>query len=425
MTLLLALYIAILPIQWALSPLPGIDLALSRLCALALIGLWAALSLARRSLILPRPALLLPLVSFLAIASASYFWAENRDWAIRKIIFLWNFFPLLVVFMAAMEQSTARALITRGIVFSGALAGAIGLLQSAAQSIWGVERVFAFWTGTLLPFFLGTGLGGSVAQYPSLLVNISGATVLRASALFPDPHMLSLFLGLALPIAIGYTYSQPKERRPLPLIASSIILIADLLTFSRGGYIGLATGVLTFGALSFSGRVSAETIRRTLIGLAITTVLSLSLLATPIGTRFLSSFSSADGSNNERLRLWQEAISHIADQPLLGTGIGNYPLAIKPSADYREPIYAHSLPLDIAVEIGLLGLAAFLGLLAAACFSAWTKRRDIMARATFISLAIFSAHSCFELPLFSVQVLPLFLAIIALASVRRDDSVRL
>ncbi len=419
MAILLSLYLLILPIQFALSPIAGIDLALSRVLALAIIGVWAALSLARRSLILPRPAILLPFVSFLAIASISYCWAENRDWALRKIIFLWNFFPLLVVFAAALKEPGARLLVIRAITFSGALAGMIGLIQSAAQLLFGVERVFAFWTGTLLPFFLGTGLGGSVASYPSLLVNISGATVLRASALFPDPHMLSLFLGLALPIAAGYALSRPKGSRALPIAAATIILAADLLTFSRGGYVGLAAGILAVGILSFHERLSAETVKRILIGIAAVAMLAITLLITPIGTRFLSSFSSDDGSNSERLRLWQEAADHIISQPILGVGLGNYPLAVKPSADYREPIYAHSLYLDIGVEIGLVGLSAFVSLIIVVLLTAsstWIRQRDVLAAATTVSLIIFSAHSLFELPLFSVQVLPLLLAIIALAS---------
>ena len=425
MILLLSLYLLILPIQFALSPIAGIDLALSRVLALTIIGSWAALCLARRSLILPRPSLLLPLASFLAIASASYFWSENRDWALRKIIFLWNFFPLLIVFIAALKEPRARRLITRAITLSGAIAGTIGIAQSAAQFIWGVERVFAFWTGTLLPFFLGGTLGESVASYPSLLVNISGATVLRASALFPDPHMLSLFLGLALPIAAGYALSQPKGSRALPIAAAIIILIADLLTFSRGGYVGLAAGTIALLVFSLSGKISRETLTRTLIGIAAIIALSLSLLMTPVGTRFISSFSSDDGSNSERLRLWQEAAEHIINHPVLGTGLGNYPLAVKPTADYREPIYAHSLYLDIAAETGLPGLLTFLGIIAVALASAstaWVRHRDAASAAATIALIIFSAHSLFELPLFSVQVLPLFLAVLALAVDKNRDS---
>lgn len=428
MILLLSLYLLILPIQFALSPIAGIDLALSRVLALAIIGSWAALSLARRSLLLPRPAILLPLASFLAIASISYCWAENRDWALRKIIFLWNFFPLLIVFAAALKEPGARLLITRSIAFSGALAGMIGIIQSAAQLLFGVERVFAFWTGTLLPFFLGGTLGESVASYPSLLVNISGATVLRASALFPDPHMLSLFLGLALPIAASYVLSQPKGSRSLPIAAALIILVADLLTFSRGGYAGLAAGTLALGIFLLPKTISREAFMRMLIGTAAVITLSLSLLMTPVGTRFISSFSSDDGSNSERLRLWQEAAEHIIDHPILGTGIGNYPLAVRPTADYRDPIYAHSLYLDIAAEIGLIGLLAFLGLIAVALAGTsalWFRRRDASSVAVALALIIFSAHSLFELPLFSVQVLPLFLAILALATNKDTDPIRL
>lgn len=419
MSLLLALYILILPLQFALSPVPGVDLALSRLCALAAILIFAAISLARRSLFLPRPSTLLPLVSFLAIISASYFWSENHEFALRKMAFLWNFLPLFIVFSAACRDHSGKQLLIRAIALSGALAGTIGILQSASQIVFGVEHVFPFWTSTLLPFFLGDALGGSVANYPSLLVNIAGATVLRASAFFPDPHMLSLFLGLALPIAALHAFSQPIGQRALPIAGYIVILVADLLTFSRGGYVGLAAGAIMVGILALHGRLSEKSLRRILLGGTTTVIITLSLVMTPVGTRFLSSFSSDDGSNSERLRLWQEAAGHIAARPLTGTGIGNYVLAVKPSAGYREPIYAHSLYLDIAVETGLIGLTVFLVFLSMAAYSAYRsfrRNQSLLGGAALVALIIFSAHSLFELPLFSVHVLPLFLVVLALAS---------
>lgn len=144
------------------------------------------------------------------------------------------------------------------------------------------------------------------------------------------------------------------------------------------------------------------------------------ILLSPVGTRLFSSFSQSDGSNIERLRLWQEAVVFIAEHPIFGTGLGNYPLFVKPSASYREPIYAHNLYLDIAAESGIVGLFFFSGFLFFGIFSAWKswrREQSIFWLAIFSALIIFSVHAFFETPLFSVHILPLLLFLIAAAVV--------
>jgi O-antigen ligase len=271
--------------------------------------------------------------------------------------------------------------------------------------------VFALWTGRILPFFLGSAFGEAVASYPSLLVNISGTTLMRASALFPDPHMLSLYLGLSIPPAAAFWLQSGKRKRRMISAALILLISADLLTFSRGGYFGLFVGLGGFFILFFGRRLTLGNFKPVLLGSMVFLIATGLLLATPFGTRLLSSFSLEDGSNTERLRLWQEAVGYIGERPLLGAGIGNYPLLAKPSASYREPIYAHNLYLDIASEIGLLGALCFAGLLFLSLCRAWRKWRaeqDVFALAILCSLIIFSTHSLFELPLFPSRYSPPF-----------------
>ena len=416
-------YFWLLPFQWALEPYGGVDLALSRVLAAFILLAWGARSLAKRRLVLPSPYVLWFGASYLFLVTVSFFWAENREWAIRKILFLWTFFPLLVVFSDLLRDESTRTKIVKAFVGGATLAALVGILQFLFQFPFGVGKVFEIWTRQLLPFFLGSTFGEAVAAYPSLLVNISGRTVMRASAFFPDPHMMALYLGLSLPFAGALLIRNWPERRLLNATAVLLLLVADALTFSRGGYIGLGVGlVFLFGvwlAQPMSGRMRSALRHPLIIGgiLCFSIVL---LLQTPVGTRLGSSFSTEDGSNTERLRLWQETVGYISHRPFLGAGIGNYPLLAKPSATYREPIYAHNLYLDIASEVGLLGLSFFVGLLGLSFFTAWSgwrKNRDLFALASATALLIFSVHALFETPLFSVQVLPALLLVVGLVGV--------
>ena len=238
----LAFFVFILPFQWALTPAGGIDLALSRVLATLVVLFWLGESFRMRRAFLLSPLPLFCVSLFLSLSTLSFFWAENQGWAIRKALFLWNFFPLLLVFSDVLRDQATRRLIVRALIGGAALSALVGVLQFLTQFVVGVPRIFSWWTGNLLPFFLGHSFGEAVAQYPSLLVNISGITLLRASAFFPDPHMFAFYLGMTLPFALALAFQATGKTRTLYLLASALLLLADLLTFSRGGYIGLLAG---------------------------------------------------------------------------------------------------------------------------------------------------------------------------------------
>lgn len=414
---LLGLYFLLLPFQFALSPKEGLDLAIVRLASPLLVLGWLVCGLLWRRIVLPDILSTFFLTGFLAVTLLSVLWSENRDFALRKELFLLSFFPLLLVLSAVFEEKKViRTIALQSFVYGAFLSACSGILLFFSQFLFGVEKTFSFLTGSVLPFFLGTAFAQSVAEHPSLLVNISGATLLRASGVFPDPHMFAFYLGMASPIALAFALlasSQKKKRTWLLIFAA--ILFADLLSFSRGGYVGLAAGSILFFFLS--GAMDRLSQRQKIGTLLFAPLLIAVIFLSPFGTRFLSSFSHTDGSNVERLRLWHEAVTHIGERPFFGVGLGNYPLLVKPSASYREPIYAHNLYLDIAVEVGMVGLLLFLGMVmlsTARLLLRWKIRRDDwLVLAMLTALVIFLVHAFFETPLFSVHVLPVLLLLVA------------
>lgn len=410
----LLIFIFFLPFQFALHPAEGIDLALARVLALGLFFLWAGRSFLERYLVLPQPRILFFFTAFLLWASLSFLWSENMLWSLRKTAFLLSFFPLFLVFFAMFQEARFRKKIFQGLILGASLTALLALVQFFSQFIFGVPRVFAFWVSDVLPFFLGPTFGGAVANYPSLLVNISGATIMRASLFFPDPHMFAFFLGMSFPIALSFALEKESEKRSYWAVCAGLIFVADLLTFSRGGYVGLIFGLFAFSLPLF---LQSFWWKKHFLKIGIGGVIIVAgIFFSPIGTRLSSSFSPYDNSNVERLRLWQEAVGNISKRPWLGTGLGNYPLLVKPTAAYREPIYAHNLFLDMALETGLVGLflfVAFLFLGIATAWKKWQKTRDVFSLALFSSLMLFSAHAFFETPLFSVHVLPILMLLLA------------
>ena len=411
------IFLFLIPFQFALAPVSGVDLPFTRVLAPTLFLVWFAVALARKKLDIPMNWTAAGLFVFLFFSLASLLYAERPEWAMRRALFLLSYLPLFLVFSSLVREhgpDGARRLLASFALGAGG-AAIVGLFQFGLQFSLGVGRAFHYWIESVLPFFLGPGFAEAVAEYPSLLVDLGGTTM-RASAFFPDPHMLAFFLGLALPVALGLSLSaRHMGSRVLWFFMSLIIFAADILTFSRGGYVGLMLGLV--GAVFLFWFGSWETGKRILFVAGIISVGVLGLVIdTPARDRLLSSFSLDEGSNEGRLLIFREAAEHIAARPL-GYGLGNYPFAIKPSAEYREPIYALNLYLDIATEGGVIAALAFLVALIAAIIRLARRTNPILFRLGAISLVIFFGHSLFEMPLYSVHILPALCLFLALPAI--------
>lgn len=403
-----------LPFQLALNPMAGIDLASIRVLILLLFFVWLAQGLKKKNIQIKNNWQTGLVVAFLFLNVISIIVAKNTDWSIRKLLFLFSIFPLYFVASQLISNREKMFKIVKMAVFSGSVVAAIGIIQFASQFVIGLEKTYIFWAKFVIIPFLGNSFGESVLNNSSWLVNIAGQTYLRATSLFPDPHMFSFYLGLLAPLAFGLIM-QAKNKRWLAVLSFSLIIMADLLTFSRGGYVGLFGGLVFIGLFAWIGMPRKYKVITAIIFLSGLTIL---LVPSPISQRFLSSFDLKEGSNQGRLQMWQKAGSVISDRPVLGTGIGNYPLEVAATATYRDPIYAHNTYLDIAVETGVLNALVWICLLVFTMFGFWHKaKKERIFLFTLISLIIFATHSMVETAIYSPVVLSLFLIIISLNNI--------
>jgi O-antigen ligase len=416
---LFLLFCLYLPFQIALNPAQGVDLASGRVFILFLALMWLISAFKNRQVCVPARIQTLLVLSFLFLNAFSLFWVSNAYWGLRKFLFLLSIFPIYFVVagvrpattLSEHSESSGGIKIIKFIVWGAGLAAIVGIAQFLLQFIIGLDQTAALWRTYITPVFLGQTFSQAVNDYPSWLVNIGGHDYLRAFATFPDPHMFSFYLGLALPLSVALYSSLRKKTYVLFAVA---ILLADLLTFSRGGYFGLIAG-LFFAALYFAAnkKISAKKI---VTGCVLITAAFILIITSPIGQRFTSSFNAEEGSNVGRYKNWSQAVDIIKDNPL-GVGVGNYAYKIDPIASYRTPIYAHNLYLDIAAETGIVNALIFILMLlfSIRAFIAKAKKSAIYFGGA-AGLVIFSAHSFFDTALYSAQVLPLLLIIVALSS---------
>lgn len=412
--------LATLPFQFAVPFLIFGEIPVARLLAAATLVSFLVGTLIRRSFQLPNLVFTGALSSFLWLVTVSVLWAARPDLVFPRMALLLNLLPLVFVWYEMTKERPERIKsLIQATLFGATGAALVALIFFSGQFIFGVGPTFHFIVDRILPIFLGQEFAALVAEYPSLMVNLGGATVLRATAVFPDPHIAAYFFGLSGFLALGMLRA---TGRTVYLSLAVIIFVADLLTFSRGGILGLLAGALVYFSLSVPEVFSLKKnrLRLALFG----GILLLVFLSPPVFNRFLTSFSLSDTSSTERILLWKEALETIGESPILGVGLGNYLAAARPLSAPGTPFYAHNLYLDIAAEVGLVGLGLFLTLFlwsGAVVFRRW--RSSPWAAPTGGALALYLTHSLVETALFSlhVTILLTLLFAITLSLERRSD----
>jgi len=131
-----------------------------------------------------------------------------------------------------------------------------------------------------------------------------------------------------------------------------------------------------------------------------------------------------EGSNVGRLEMWQQAGTIGLNNFWSGMGLGNYSLEIDSDLDYRNPITAHNLYLDIFSEMGIFVLFIWLILILGTIGYLFQLIRDTkdnnikyLSISLIGSLVYFSIHSSFETAIYQPSVLALLVIILGLSSI--------
>lgn len=197
----------------------------------------------------------------------------------------------------------------------------------------------------------------------------------RVYSYLGNPNLLA---GYILPALILSLVAIFAWKRTTAKMLAVTMFVANLLCFrfadSRGAYIGFAFGliVVTFLLVYWYQEQLTPFWRRWLIPIVVLGCVSLFMVgfvgSETFRLRIISIFAGrGDSSNNFRINVWTAAIQMIRDRPIFGIGPGHnsfnkvYPLYQLPRF---SALSAYSVLLEITVEMGLIGLTAFLWLLA-------------------------------------------------------------
>ena len=209
-----------------------------------------------------------------------------------------------------------------------------------------------------------------------------------------------------------------------------LVLVALLITESRGGLVALGVGLLVFFAL-----VQLRLRSRKTLAVAGGALLVLGALGLAFGGPVFARFHSQQGgavSNAMRLRIWQDVFVMWKDAPLLGHGVDSFAqifpfyqtfelengVVLHPESSWRQWL----------VELGLLPVA--LAASALAMFTAEHLRESFRGRGFFFRAAGFAAaaallaHAVFDVPAHRWGTAGFALAALALACPMRLEGAR-
>lgn len=271
---------------------------------------------------------------FLLLGIASACLLRTRYYPVHRLFPLIPFVAVVMIAIARSDSGEYQAAKTQDFLF---LTGVIVIMM---PSLFSGRKS---WHGLSVVWIVA-----------SLTASVSTFLVEPSEQLYGRGGIGSSTLGPANVIALGllatitfWTKRTLAWKLALPLAA--VQLLSLLSIGSRGPVIGAAAGLLFWLLLSF--RVSKRSIAY-LGMLAVVLVWVVQNLPTASRTRLVV---LRDGS---RTALLQEGISLFLNNLLLGVGWGDY-------ASSNLASYPHSLFIEIAAELGLLGLATFAVLLLA------------------------------------------------------------
>jgi len=282
------------------------------------------------------PWLLVGAVVLYAIQSA---YSADVSKALEQVVFFYVPFALLFAVLRELDWTPAMAgrcltvLVALALVFA-----AIGFVE--------------YWQRELL-------------LNPKVIASNQFESYFRVNSLFFDPNIYGRFLALVmLGLVAVLLWDAAPRRRWAIAIAVAVLWCGLLLTLSQSSFAALLLGLAVLAALRWH-------LRRTVYAAAAVLVLAAGFVALFPGTTGveLGDRESLDDATSGRYGLVAGGVELAADRPLYGWGAGSFSREYrrqKRASSERAASASHTIPVTVAAEQGVIGLAVYLALLACA-----------------------------------------------------------
>ena len=282
----------------------------------------------------PPPFLLaLPLAAFVTLASTSFLWTwDERAGGITLAFFVFPFVAgLATVARSPIADWLPRALLVT-LVALGTLFAAIGIWQAHTRTL-----------------FFGRDVAVANA-YTSFF---------RVTSLFKDPSLYGRYL--VVPIAVLLVAILVRRGRTLDWVVATafvaFLFLGLFYSYSQSSFVALFVVTFAVAVVGADGRTRIVLLACALVA----TLAAAGVAGASIGGR------SAKDVTSGRSRLVTVTLEAFRERPVAGVGVGGQPRAsaeiVRKGSPSRNA--SHTSPLTVLAELGVIGLALYLWLLAA------------------------------------------------------------
>jgi O-antigen ligase len=231
--------------------------------------------------------------------------------------------------------------------------------------LWFGVRVLARDERTLLRLAVWLAAGGLVVAVWGLVTWLLGAGVVvdgvrRLVGPHFSPNHTALYLERTFFVAMGLALAAPRRRRLWALALCGVVLVALLLTGSRGALLGLGAGAAVMTLLALRRRPALgrwlRLRRAPLLWIGAAAGVALALLVSALWERLLNWQTVL-----LRGELWRAALALWQAHPWVGVGPGGffwrYPAFLPPGPVIEaNQLHPHNLWLELGTTWGVLGL---------------------------------------------------------------------
>lgn len=356
---------------------------LLRLVSLLIVGIWLIGALYRGRIGWVKSTLVLPVIAFaLTVTLATIF-----SYSVSSSLFAASFkrhetYPTwiayFVLFFAASNflRQPARILgLLRAVV-----------LTSMAVSVYGIFQHFG---------------------YDFFSYQVSNVDRYRSFSTFGNAVFLGGYLVLTVPLALSLIFVEENRKARLVWFLTLFLALVTLaFTYTRGAWMGGALALVTWaGLVIFKGNLLLRGQKKWLLFLSVALLLVFLVVGVaeklfPIDIslkeRVISAFE-LKGSVASRVSIWRTTLKAISLRPWLGWGPETQRLV---SAPIREKFFVelegpnkiadrpHNQVLHVGYSFGVLGLFAYLWVVATFFFSSLSRLREIKGSNFFLSVGI-------------------------------------
>lgn len=213
-----------------------------------------------------------------------------------------------------------------------------------------------------------------------LFKNYDPGLINRTPSTMGNPNFFAGYMIIAIFVTIGTLFYSNKVWAKGGIgVAAAIMLYSILITRTRAAFVGLAFGIVLFlGILLYKYLTEPELKKKypDIIKFAIPAILGFFILIVIIAPGgywkrlFAATNLKAVSTTMFRLYTWKSTLKIIRDNPVMGAGPGNFRVEYPSRKNKRifmfeehhnaETIHAHNEFLEIALDVGIIGLTAYL-----------------------------------------------------------------